>query len=169
MRVSIAVMTLVLCGAAGSIADAQQPPTPTDFSVRYEVEGCQRERFDSAFGEYVRPLPVRFSPQPLTARIPLTDLQVNTIFRMVANFGFFDYPSAFKGTTGRGASYTVSPSSTYRLEVRNGGVSHAVSWTDAYSPTTPEWDRLHALGRMIIGYVHDHPEFKALRPHFPCE
>jgi hypothetical protein len=168
MRLSITVLTLGLCGVAGNITQAQQPPTPTDFSVRYEVGDCRAERFDSATEEYVRPMPKEFGPQPLTVRIGLSDMQINTIYRMVTDIGFVDYPSVFKGTV-TDRIVTVNPSSTFRLEVRNGGVSHAVSWTDAHSPTSPEWDRLQALGRTIIGYVHNHPAFKVLRPHFPCE
>jgi hypothetical protein len=34
---------------------------------------------------------------------------------------------------------------------------------------TPEWYRLHAVIQLIIGFVHDHPAFRALRPQFPCE
>jgi hypothetical protein len=168
MRLSVAVLTFVLCGVAGRNTDAQQPPLPPDFAVQYEVKDCRAERFDSATGEYVRPMPKEFGPQPLTARIGLTDLQMNTIFRMVTDIGFMDYPAAFKGTI-TDTITTVSPSRAYRLEIRNGGVSHAVSFTDAYRPMIPEWYRLHAVVQLIIGFVHGHPAFTALRPHFPCE
>jgi hypothetical protein len=168
MRLSAAVLTLVLCGVAGSITNAQQ--LPTDFAVRYEVGDCRAERFDSSIGAYVRPLFVESGPQPLTARIVLSDFQMQTIYKMIEDIGFFKYPAQLKAVPPDALeTITTSPSSTYRLEVRSRGVTHAVSWTDAYKPTTPEWDRLHALGRTIIGYVHDHLEFKRLRPHFPCE
>jgi hypothetical protein len=168
MRLSVPVLTFVLCGVAAGTFNAQQPPTPSDFSVRYEVTDCQAERFDSATGEYVRPMPKEFGPQPLTARIGLDDVKMNTIFRMVSDIGFMDYPSAFKGTA-TDRIVTVSPSSTYRLEVRSGGVTHAVSFTDQHRPMTPEWYRLHAVVQLIIGFVHDHPALRALRPQFPCE
>lgn len=168
MRVSVTVLTLILCGVAGRLTNAQQPPTPTDFSVRYEVGDCRAERFDTSTGEYVRPMPKEFSPQPLTARIGLTDLQMSTIFRMVTDINFLEYPAAFKGTV-TDRIVTVSPSSTYRLEVQNGGVSHAVSFTDQHRPMTPEWYRLHAVLQLVIGFVHDHPAFRQLRAHFPCE
>jgi len=48
------------------------------------------------------------------------------------------------------------------LEVRNGGVVHAVAWKDSSKPTTAEADRLRELFSMMLGFIHGHPEFKRL-------
>jgi len=64
----------------------------------------------------------------------------------------------------------MHPYTTYRLEVRNGGVVHTVSWKDAYKPTTVEANRLRDLFSMMLGFIHEHPEYKRLpRPIGGCE
>jgi hypothetical protein len=57
---------------------------------------------------------------------------------------------------------TVTPAPTHRLEVRNRGEFHTVSWNDAYKPTTTEADRLRELFSMIVGFIRENPEFKRL-------
>jgi hypothetical protein len=57
---------------------------------------------------------------------------------------------------------TTVPYNTYHLEVRNAAVVHAVSWKDAYKPITAEAERLRDLFSMVLGFIHEHPEFKRL-------
>jgi hypothetical protein len=89
--------------------------------------------------------------------------------RAIENIRFFDYPAAFVGVPADGKERTtITPSSTYRFEVRNAGKVHAISWTDSDTPTTVEADRLRDLFSMIRGFIHDHPAFKSLQPAGAC-
>jgi hypothetical protein len=96
---------------------------------------------------------------------------MSAIYRTIENIAFFDYPSTFTGVpAGAHETTTKSPAPTYRLEVRKGGAVHAVSWEDAYTPQTPEADRLRDLFSMVRRSIHEHPEFKRLpRPAVGCE
>src|SRR4029077_9292375 len=101
----------------------------------------------------------------VTAQFTLTDSQMRTIYQTVEKVRFFDLTSPFNGVPpGLNEVTTFGPASTYRLEVRNGGVVHTVVWKDAYKPTTDEADRLRALLSMITGLIPAHQNFKRL-PH----
>ena len=95
---------------------------------------------------------------------------MRTIYQDLEKIRFFDYPSPFNGVPSSDIVVaTTTPASTYRLEVRNGGVVHTVVWKDAYSPTTVEADRLRTVLSTIIGFIHDQPNFKQLpRPMGGC-
>lgn len=120
------------------------------------------ERLDTFDGVFTKDLGGSPS-RTVTAQISLTDAQMTAIYRAIENTRFFDYPSAFSGIpTGLQVVAEMHPAPTYRLEVRNGGVVHAVSWKDAYKPTTVEADRLRDLFSMVVGFIHEHPEYKNL-------
>ena len=141
-----------------------------DFGFRLEVWDCLTETFDTSSGVFSKDLggvPARSG----TTRLSLTDLQMRTIYQTMEKIRFFDYPSPVNGVpSGLREVAEFGPASRYRLEVRNGGVVHTVIWKDAYRPTTTEADRLRALLSMIVGFIHDHPNFKLLpRPIGGCE
>jgi hypothetical protein len=152
-----------------------------DFGFRFEVGSCPGppvkdlpngviERLDTFTGVFTENLggePAR----SVTAKISLTDAQMTTIYRTIESIRFFDYPSTFVGVpAGLQEFITTTPSNTYRLEVRNAGVVHGVSWNDGHKPTTVEADRLRDLFSMVLGFIHDHPEFKRLPPRtIGCE
>jgi hypothetical protein len=160
---------LVLLYAANSDTAAAQAG---DFGFRFEVTRCllDAERLDTFVGEFTKNLggsPARI----VTAKISLTDAQMTTIYRTIESIRFFDYPSTFVGVpAGLQEVITTTPSNTYRLEVRNAGVVHSVSWNDGQKPMTVEADRLRDLFSMVLGFIHDHPEFKRLPPRtIGCE
>jgi hypothetical protein len=94
---------------------------------------------------------------------------MKTIYEAMQTIGFLKYPSDYRGTTDVGDSTMTIPYETYRLEVRIGGVSHAVFWEDAFKPTTKEADRLRALINTITAFIHNHPSFRRLpRSGFGC-
>jgi hypothetical protein len=162
LLVSIA---LLFCPVGGDAVRAQA----ADFGFRFEVGDCLTERLDTFSGVFTKDLggdPNRTA----TAHIVLTDPQMRAIYRAIEDIRFFDFPPTFRGVpSGVHEVTTTVPSNTYRLEVRNDGVVHAVVWKDAYKPTTAEADRLRALFSMMLGFIHDHPEFKRLpRPTVGC-
>jgi hypothetical protein len=162
------LIVLLLRAPKGNTSPAQAG----DFGFRFEVGDCLTEQFDTFAGVFTKDLggaPAR--TRIVTARLSLTDAQMSAIYRTIENVRFFDYPSTFVGVrTDAKIITTTSPSKTYRLEVRNAGIVHAVSWDDAHKPTTVEADRLRDLFLMVLGFIHDHPEFKRLPPAIPsCE
>jgi len=104
------------------------------FGFRFEVGDCATERLDTPTGIFTKELggsPVR----TVTAQVVLTPAQMSTIYRTLENIRFFDYPSAFVGVRPDAKVITeTTPSTIYRLEVRNGGVVHTVSWNDSSKP-----------------------------------
>ena len=157
-RTLAVVIVLLLYAPNGNNVAAQAG----DFGFRFEVGDCLTERLDTFDGVFTKNLggePAR----TVTAQISLTDAQMTAIYRAIENIRFFDYPSTCVGVPiGVQDVKTTIPSNTYRLEVRNAGVVHSVSWRDAYKPTTVEADRLRDLFSMVLGFVHEHPEFKRL-------
>jgi hypothetical protein len=135
-----------------------------DFGFRFDVGDCLGESLDTFTGMFTKDL--GGSPRrSVTAHIVLPRANMTAIHDRIETIHFFDYPSDYSGVPlGTFEATTTNPSSTYRLEVRNSGVVHAVRWKDAYSPTTLEASRLRALLAMIAGFVHDHPAYKRL-PH----
>jgi hypothetical protein len=163
-RVLAIVIVLLLYAPTSNIAAAQA----SDFGFRFEFGPCSpwvTERLDTFNGVFTANL----GDEPV--RMSLTDAQMTAIYRTIENIRFFDYPSIFNGVpAGVRESTTTSPASTYRLEVRNEGAVHTVSWLDAYKPSSAEADRLRDLFSMVRGFIHDHPEFKRLpRPTVGCE
>jgi hypothetical protein len=165
-RLLAIVIVLLLYTPTRNIAAAQA----SDFGFRFEVGDCLTERLDTFNGVFTKNLggePAR----TVTAQIVLTDAQMSAIYRTVEGIHFFDYLSTYSGVpTGVREVTTNSDAPMYRLEVRNGGAAHTVSWYDAYRPTTTEADRLRDLFTMVLGFIHEHPEFKRLpRPTVNCE
>ena len=144
VRRTSAVVVLFLLSTSNHHTLAAQP---ADFGFRFEVRDCLAERLDTFSGIFTKDL--GGSPgRTVKAQIALTDAQMSTIYRTIESIKFFDYPATFVGVaTGVPEVTTTVPYDTYHLEVRNGGVIHAVTWKDAYKPTTVEADRLRNLFR----------------------
>jgi hypothetical protein len=161
---TLAIAAVLLIYAPSTHAAAQAG----DFGFRFAVGDCAAERFDTFTGIFTKDL--GGSLGSATAHIALTDAQMSSIYRTIENIRFFDYPTAFVGVPPGVEVITTTPSDTYRFEVKNAGVVHAISWRDSDKPTTVEADRLRDLFLMIRGYIHEHPEFKRLPPMmFVCE
>jgi hypothetical protein len=156
-------VVVLLYAPSGNNVTAQA----ADFGFRLEVGDCLTERLDTFIGVFTKNLG---GSQAVTAHISLTDAQMAEIYRTVESIRFSDLPPTFNGVpAGRQEVWLTEPYTTYRLEVRNGGVVHSVRWKDAYTPTTAEADRLRNLFSMLLGFIHEHPEFKRLpRPTVVC-
>ena len=140
-------------GAAGQAAD---------FGFRFSVGSCLTERLDTFTGLFTKELG-GYPVQTASSHVVLTDAQMAAIDRAVADIRFFDYPSPFNGVqTGLRQVSCVTPSVTYRLEVKRGGEIHEVVWNDQCTPTTAEADRLRNLMSMVNAFIHAHPEYKRL-------
>jgi hypothetical protein len=166
----VAVVFLLVSHSQSGHATPLAAERAADFGFRFQVGDCLTETFDTFTGVFTKDLggePARSAPVPLS----LPEAQMGTIYQTIEKIRFFDYPSQFVGVSkGLHASEESGPARTYRLEVRNAGVVHAVSWNDASKPTTDEADRLRDLFSMMLGFIHEHPEFKRLpRPVASCE
>jgi hypothetical protein len=138
-----------------------------DFGLRFGFEPCYprvTESLDTFTGVFTANLggePARTVTTPLS----LTSDQMTAIYATLENLRVFEYPSTFLGVlAGADEVTTTRPSPTYHLDVRNGGVVHSVSWTDAYKPSSVEADRLRDLLSLLRGFIHEHPAFKRLPP-----
>jgi hypothetical protein len=160
---------LLLSAPTIKIATAQAD----DFGFRFEFEPCfpwitvQLDTFNGVFTANTGGEPTR----TVTVQMSLTDAQMRTVYRTTEDIRFFDYPATFIGVSPGDQVTIMHPASTYRLEVRNAGAVHTVSWLDnVRGPTTPGADRLRDLFSMVRDFIHEHPEFKRLpRPTIGCE
>jgi hypothetical protein len=164
---TVAVLILLLLYAANANTYAAKTG---DFGFRFEIGDCPTERLDTFNGVFTKSLGGE-PAHTVAAHISLTDAQMATIYRAIDNIGFFNLPATFDGVpAGLREVTTTVPYTTYRLEVRHGGIVHAVVWKDAYKPTTAKADRLRDLFSMMLGFIHEHPEFKRLpRATVDCE
>jgi hypothetical protein len=157
-RTLAVVIVFLLYAPKGNTFAAQAD----DFGIRFEVGDCLTERLDTFTGVFTKNLGGE-PGRTVTAHISLTGAQMSAIFQTIENIRFFDYPYEFDGVPpGLQEIMKVTPAPTYRLEVRNRGEFHTVSWKDESKPTTAEADRLRDLFSMIVGFIHEHPEFKRL-------
>jgi hypothetical protein len=157
-----AVLLLLSWNHDSSVAAAQ----PADFGFRLERGACVKERFDTFSGVLTKDLG---GGNTVTTRMSLSEAQMKTIYEAVQTIGFLTYPADYRGAPDVGDSTMTIPYETYRLEVRIGGVSHAVFWKDAFRPTTKEADRFRALINTITAFIHSHPSFRRLpRSSFGC-
>lgn len=121
-----------------SAAARQQPAQPTaDFAFRFEFKPCAANTLDRYKNIYIRDM----GPNQPSISIPfvLSPRQMVAIYEAIVAIRFFDYPTDFRGgDSGVSESITISPSTTYRLEVRSADVVHTVSWDDAHSPRSVE-------------------------------
>jgi hypothetical protein len=169
-RTLAVVVVLLLYTPNGDTSAAQA----SDFGFRFEFAPCGplvTERLDTFNGVFAANLGGQ-PAQTVTAPMSLTEAQMSAIYRSIQDIRFFDYPSTFTGVpAGAQEVFETSPAPTYRLEVRNQGAVHTVSWTDAKrKPATADVDRLRDLLSMVRGSIHEHPEFKRLpRPAVACE
>jgi len=158
LRSTLAVsIVLTVYAPTGGVAAAQPP----DFGFRFSVRSCLTEQLDTFTGIFAKEL----GTGTATTHITLTDAQIATLYRAIEDIGFFDYSSPFNGIpTGVSRINTIEPSVTYHLEVRKHGAVQTVDWSDGYSPTTAEADRLRDLMSMMIGFIHEQPDYKRLPP-----
>jgi hypothetical protein len=171
-RTVTVVIALILCVLRGTSAAAQ----PADFGFRFESTGvgCLTERLDTFSGMFTYTGPftnstVAIPLQTLTAHIALTDVQMSAINRTIEDIRFFDYSSAFRGVPEGLQSVTeFHPSRKYRMEVQNRGAVHTVVWDDGAKPTTEKADRLRNLFSMVLGFIHEHSEFKRFSRPMRC-
>jgi hypothetical protein len=167
MTIRHAIVTVALLWAfTGGVVTAQS----SDFGFRFEVGDCLAERLDTFSGVFTKNLGGERS-RIVTTELSLTDSQMQAIQQAIQRIRFFDYPSIYVGIPdGLKEVTTISPSTTYRLEVHSGETGHTVTWSDKSKPTTAEADQLRDLFSMIIGFIHEHPAFKRLeRSSMGCE
>jgi len=169
-RMLAVVVVFLFCAPTVSRAAAQA----ADFGFRFEFGTClvpsvefpngateRLDTFNGVFTEHLGGEPRRI----VTTPISLTDAQMSTIYQTLENIRFFDYPSKFSGVpAGVQEVTTTIPAPTYSLEVRMDSATHTVMWNDQSKPSSVEADRLRTLFSMMLGFIHEHPEFKRLPP-----
>ena len=163
-------LTAALFVAVNTAASQQPVGPPADFAFRFESKPCATTTFDTYTNTYTRVA----SNEP-SIPIPLTLLpkQMAVVYEEIVKIGFFSYQADFRRVVpGPGGETTTTiPSTTYRLEVRSGGMIYTVTYDDKFSsPRSEEADGLLNLFKLIDGFVNDLPDVKRLPAlRFHCE
>jgi hypothetical protein len=166
MKSILLTAALLILGQASKPAD--------DFAFRLEYGLCTTDVLDTFQGVFVRDSGVRAISIPL--KLPQESL--DAVFQAIMTARFFDYPSDFRTkarsncivtpNTSGGATVECSgisgfgPANHYRLEVRNAGAMHVVSWRDGIAPSTDEANQLRTMLATIIDMVRRLPQVQRL-------
>lgn len=154
-RTIVAIVAFLVSFSQGSNAAADRMGQASDFGFRLSVQLCLTETVDTFTSMFTKELGGD-PPRSATAQLSLSDAQMGTIYQTMEKIRLFDYPSQFDGVRdGLRAVTVLGPAIRYRLEVRNGGAVHAVSWNDAFKPTTEEADRLRAQPTIDTDWFND--------------
>jgi hypothetical protein len=99
-----------------------QPPASADFALKFEFKPCLTSSLDTDKNIYTWELGL--GQGSVSTPLFLTTEETATIADAVRRVGFFDYPAVFGGGQpgANGDIVTVTPSTIYRLEVRDAGV-----------------------------------------------
>jgi hypothetical protein len=175
ISVILAASLLAACGAPAPSATA--PPLPTrvyapepeaNFALYFTYGACLGETLDTFQGTFSRSM---CPPDPpVTISFALSAEEMRTIYLEMVKIDFFGYPDQFSVVVPEGATFLqVTPSDSYHLKVRNGGVEKELYWTDdIVEPTTPEADQLRAFLKMVIDIIQGHPELKLVPEPSGC-
>jgi len=144
------------------------PEPESDFALYFRYGGCLGETVDTFQGTFSRSM---CPPDPaVTISFALSTEEMRTIYLEMAKIDFFGYPDQFSVVVPEGAVVEkITPSDSYYLKVRNGGVEKELYWTDdIVEPTTQEADRLRTFLKKIIDIIHGHPELKLVPEPSGC-
>jgi hypothetical protein len=146
----------LLLGAIVPSTVAGLRQAPSDFAIRLEYGRCSTDVLDTFNGVFVREM----GGQNPAVSIPvvLSDESMSAIYRDVVETEFFSHPTEF-GVHGTSES---GPAMHYRLQVRSGGATHIVTWTDGTGPSTPEANRLRDLLARMVKLITDQSDVKRL-------
>jgi hypothetical protein len=139
-----------------------QPPASADFALKFEFKPCLTSSLDTDKNIYTWELGL--GQGSVSTPLFLTTEETATIADAVRRVGFFDYPAVFGGGQpgANGDIVTVTPSTIYRLEVRDAGVVHTVTWNDSSRPHTDAANRLLTLFDLLNRIIGERSEVKRL-------
>ena len=145
---------LLLAATLLNIGQAAEPAN--DFAFRFEYGRCTTDVLDTFQGVFMSDSGVRGANLSIPLTIPPDSLRA--VYQAITAAQFFQYPSDFrvKGNTRFG------PSNHYRLEVRNAGLEHVVSWRDNSAPSTDEANRLRDMFSTITRVIRSLPQAQSL-------
>lgn len=171
----LAVSFVAACGAPAPSPTVPSLPThvyapepEADFALRFDYGACLAETLDTFQGTFSRSM---CPPDPpVTISFTLSAEEMREIYLEMVKIDFFGYPDQFAVVVPEGTLYCqVTPSESYHLKVRNGGVEKELHWTDDITdPTTQEADQLRAFLNMVIDIIHGHPELKLVPEPGDC-
>jgi hypothetical protein len=144
------------------------PEPEANFALYFTYGACLAETLDTFQGTFSRSM---CPPDPpVTISFTLSAEEMRTIYLEMAKIGFFGYPDQFSVVVPEGTVYCqVTPSESYHLKVRNGGVEKDLHWTDdIVEPATQQADQLRAFFKMVIGIIHGRPELKLVPEPSGC-
>jgi hypothetical protein len=174
------VVSLILAASLVAACGAPAPsatPLPTrvyasepeaNFALYVNYGACLAETLDTFQGTFSRSM---CPPDPpVTISFTLSAEEMRTIYLEMVKIDFFGYPDQFSVVVPEGTVYCqVTPSESYHLKVRNGGVEKELHWTDdIVEPTTQEADQLRAFLKMIIDIIHGHAELRLVPEPSGC-
>lgn len=157
--ISQATSPLVGSILATWVARAEAPPA--DFAFRFDFTPCATSTVDTFNNLYTRE---GTTGGPISITLALTDAEMAIVYGAVSAIDFFQYPATFQGgvLSANGTRTTVTPASSYRLQVRADGRTHMVTWTDDARPHSEAANRLLKVFDVINSIVNERPEVKRL-------
>jgi hypothetical protein len=175
VSVILAASLVAACGTPAPSATV--PPLPTrvyapepeaNFALYFTYGACLTETLDTfqaAFSRSMCP-----PDPPVTISFALSAEEMRTIYLEMARIDFFGYPDQFSVVVPEGTVVCqVTPSESYHLKVRNGGMEKELYWTDdIVEPTTQQADQLRGFLKMVIDVIHGHPELKLVPEPSGC-
>jgi hypothetical protein len=167
-------MTFMLLAAAFlNLGQVSKPAD--DFAFRLEYGSCTTDVLDTFQRAFVRDLGSRVPGVSIPLMLPQESLDV--AYQSITSAHFFDYPSDFQTRPATNCSVTLTasgstiscpgisgfaPANHYRLEVRDAGARHVVSWRDGIAPSTEEANRLRTMFATIIDIIRRLPQVQRL-------
>jgi len=100
---------------------------------------------------------------PFTITLGLTEDELNQIFNKLIETDFFNLPKRLKPPINSNR-ISIVPSSTYKIRVTNGYISHSVFW-DSEIITEPLYEKAEQFRELfwfIFDIIWSHPEYQEI-------
>jgi hypothetical protein len=170
-RFLLACCALLGCPAVGVFAADCRSTTPTTASA--ELPAVQpadfgffaaygvgaRNQIDTFNGTFTKDIISQTKPNP-TVELRLTPEELASLYQDLRTMGILDYPSDFQPKT----HWTASSPTSYRLEIRAGGIEKSISWGYADDATTPEAQALQDWFERLQEMIEAKPEYQRMPP-----
>jgi len=172
-RCSLVCCALLGCLAVGMFAascEATTTPTtsgvqllalqPADFGFVAAYGAYGKNEIDTFNGTFSKDIVSQTKPNP-TAELRLTSGELASLYQDLRTMRILDYPSNMD-TTNTGV--TASTPTSYRLDIRAGGIKKSISWEHGEFAGTPEAKALQDWFKKLQEMIEAKPEYQQMPP-----
>jgi hypothetical protein len=164
---------LLSCLTAGMLAAScrSTPPTttsgvqlpavqPADFGFVAAYGAYGRNQIDTFNGTFTKDIISQTRPNP-TVELRLTPEELASLYRDLRAMRILDYPSVMDTTN---TGITASTPTSYRLDIRAGGIEKSISWGHGEFAGTPEAKALLDWFKKLQDMIEAKPEYQRMPP-----